>query len=145
MCFLLFLLTDGAFINADDLAIIHRSGIAALDKCLVKMKENQEKIDAAKKESRKGGGKGETSDSEMTSTKAKIKKLEKEIQTLKKKEAQREKDEAVLKKKWEDLHWEKENEENSMREDDGAEAKKEHLEARLKMIETLTSWPINSQ
>ena len=114
-----------------------------MDQCLVKMKENQEKIDAAKKESRKGGGKGDSSEGEVAATKAKIKKIEKEIQTLKKKEAQREKDVAALRKKWEDLHWEEENEENSMREDEGAEARKEHLETRLKMIETLTSWPLD--
>jgi len=127
-------------------------GLASLEKCLAKMKENQEKIEAMKKENRGnkgsgvgGNGKGESAEAnQVANVKAKIKKIEKEIQTLKKKEAQREKEEMALKKRWEELRGEEDNVENCIKEDEGAERERAELEDKIKMIEALTSWPIQS-
>merc|ERR1739838_1110223 len=128
------------------------AGLATLEKYLAKMKANQEKIDEMKKDGRKAGGGGtgggNSSNSSSSSAegelKAQIKKFEREIQTLLKAEAEREKEEARLRRKLEELQWEEDNAENSLKEDDGVEKRKDLLEARLQVIKALSAWPISS-
>jgi len=120
------------------------TALSTLEKCLVKIKENQEKIESMKKEERKGG-KGEKGDGESAAVKAKIKKFEKEIQALKKKEKEREKEEIVLRKKMKEFEGEEDNKENTMREEDGERRTKEQLENRLEIVEELTAWPFKEE
>ena len=109
------------------------------------MKTNQEKIDDMKKEGARAGGEGGSSaEGAAGDLKAKIKKFEREIQTLKKKEKEREKEEARLRTKLEELQWEEDNAENSLKEDDGVEKRKDLLEGRLEVIKALSAWPVPS-
>jgi len=118
------------------------TALAALDKCLAKIQENQETIEAMKK----GERKGEKGDGDSAAVKAKIKKIEKEIQALRKKEKEREKEEAALKKKLLEFQGEEEdNKENCLREEEILRKTTEHFESRLEIIEALTSWPVQDQ